>query len=177
MRNAQFATGPRNEILARTALDARADGGRRMILLAPRCVTIRRHLRGMKMQLRVPVESYTGVVLSRENRPAGALFNVRLWHRDPELSVTLRASNDRSTSVEAWHQWSAYFAMPALIERGGRHVEPLETPLGTAIGALPRPRSGHRAERRHRLALCRKTALARVEAKIFRSERGIIRYE
>ena len=83
-------------MLARAADDARADGGRRMILLAPRCVTIRRRLRGVKMQLLVPVDSYKGVVLSREDHPSGALFSLRLSHRDPELSVTLLTSNNRA---------------------------------------------------------------------------------
>jgi hypothetical protein len=66
-----------------------------MILLAPRCVTIKRRLRGVKMHLRVPVESYAGVVLAREERPSSAFFSVRLVHRDPQLSVTLRAASNR----------------------------------------------------------------------------------
>jgi hypothetical protein len=104
MQNALFTAGAPNAMLARAADDARADGGRRMILLAPRCVTIRRRLRGVKMQLLVPVDSYKGIVLSREDHPSGALFILRLSHRDPELSVTLLTSNNRSISIEAWHR-------------------------------------------------------------------------
>ena len=144
MRQAQFASSASNEIQTRAAHDARADGGRRMILLAPRCVTIKRRLRGVKMHLRVPVESYAGVVLAREEHPSGAFFSVRLVHRDPELSVTLRAASNRGASIDAWRQWAAYFAMPALIERGAGQWEIIEPPLAGAdsLPALPRRRWG-----------------------------------
>ena len=161
MRHAQFASGASNEIQTRAAHDARADGGRRMILLAPRYITIKRRLRGMKMHLRVPVESYAGVVLAREVSPSSAFFSVRLAHRDPELSVTLRAASNRGVSIDAWRQWAAYFAMPALIERGVGQWEILDPqPLAEAgfIKALPRHRTGALSKRRQRLALCRKSS-------------------
>jgi Family of unknown function (DUF6101) len=158
MRNALFAAGAPNAMLARAADDARADGGRRMILLAPRCVTIRRRLRGVKMQLLVPVDSYKGIVLSREDHSSGALFILRLSHRDPELSVTLLTSNNRSISIEAWHRWAAYFAVPALLDWGGCHWELIDAvpPSGkTSLPAVARRRAGRLSNRRSRLALCR----------------------
>ena len=169
MRQAQFASSASNEIQTRAAHDARADGGRRMILLAPRCVTIKRRLRGVKMHLRVPVESYAGVVLAREERPSGAFFSVRLVHRDPELSVTLRAASNRGTSIDAWRQWAAYFAMPALIERGASQWEIIEPPLAGAdsLPALPRRRWGALSKRRRRLAFRRKRAVRADKRKFF----------
>jgi hypothetical protein len=153
-----------------------------MILLAPRCITIKRRLRGMKMYLRVPVESYAGVVLTREeHHPSGAFFSVRLAHRDPELSVPLRAASNQGASFDAWRQWAAYFAMPALIERGGclwEIIDPL--PLDGA-GSIPAPRrrrrSGALPERRRRLAFCRKRRCTGRQAKFFRGERVIIGFE
>jgi hypothetical protein len=92
----------------------------------------------------VPVESYAGVVLAREERPSGAFFSVRLVHRDPQLSVTLRAASNRGASIDAWRQWAAYCAMPALIERGASQWEIIEPPLAGAdsLPALPRRRWG-----------------------------------
>jgi Family of unknown function (DUF6101) len=181
MQNALFAAGAPNAMLARAADDARADGGRRMILLAPRCVTIRRRLRGVKMQLLVPVDSYKGIVLSHEDHPSGALFILRLSHRDPELSVTLLTSNNRSISIEAWHRWAAYFAVPELLDCGGCHWELIDAvPPGgkTSIPAAVARRRGKRlSNRRSRLALCRESTRASGQGKIFRGERLIISYE
>jgi hypothetical protein len=167
MRQAQFASGGSNDIQARAAHDARADGGRRMILLAPRYITIKRRLRGMKMHLRVPVESYAGVVLAREASPSSAFFSVRLAHRDPELSIILKAASNRGASIDAWRQWAAYFAMPALIELAG--AEPLH--------ALPRRRWGALSKRRQRLVPSLERRQTGGRAKIFRGERVIISYE
>jgi hypothetical protein len=171
MRQAQFASGGSNDIQARAAHDARADGGRRMILLAPRYITIKRRLRGMKMHLLVPVESYAGVVLARENHPSGTRFSVRLAHRDPELSVTLRTASNRGESTDAWRQWAAYFAMPALIERGGQ-PEIIDLPLLAGAGslpALPRLRKAALPKRRQRLAFFRQRSRSGRRAKSFRN--------
>jgi hypothetical protein len=155
MRLTSIVSGVPDEIQARAAHDARADGGRRMILLASRCITITRRLQGVKMHLRVPVQSYAGVVLAREEDPSGTLFSVRLAHRDPELSVTLRAERNRRASIDAWRQWAAYFAMPALVETGGglwEIIDP-ESLSGTAPSpALPRLHIRALPKRRPRLA-------------------------
>ncbi|HUB64079.1 MAG TPA: DUF6101 family protein [Methylocella sp.] len=156
MRQASFAFDAPDEIHARAAHDARADDGRRMIFLAPRCVTIKRRLRGMKMHLRVPVESYAGVLLAREEHPAGASFSVRLAHRDPDLSVILLTAGHQSASVDAWHQWAAYFAMPELIEGGSGHwknVDPLPFARICPPPARPRRRAGALFKRRHHRGL------------------------
>jgi hypothetical protein len=141
MRPTLFTSGAPDEIQTQAAHDARADGGRRMILLASRCITIKRRLRGVKMHLRVPVESYAGVVLTREEHPSGAFFSVRLAHRDPELSIMLQAASNQHTSMDAWRRWAAYFGMPALIERGAGFweiVDPAPLTNSASLPALPR---------------------------------------
>ena len=162
---------PPNEYQAWAAHDARANGGYRMILLAPRRITIMRCLRGVKMHLQVPVENYEGVVLAHEERPSGRFFSVRLAHRDPELSVTLRTASNRGESTDAWRQWVAYFAMPALIERGGQ-PEIIDLPLLAGAGslpALPRRRKAALPKRRQRLAFCRQRSRSGRRAKSFRN--------
>jgi hypothetical protein len=171
MRQALFASDAPNEYRAWAAHDARADGGYRMILLAPRLITIMRCLRGVKMHLQVPIENYAGVVLAREEHPSGGFFSVRLAHRDPELSVTLRTASNRGESTDAWRQWVAYFAMPALIERGGQ-PEIIDLPLLAGAGslpALPRRRKAALPKRRQRLAFCRQRSRSGRRAKSFRN--------
>jgi len=171
MRQALFASDAPNEYRAWAAHDARADGGYRMILLAPRRITIMRRLRGVKMHLQVPVENYAGVVLAREERPSGRFFSVRLAHRDPELSVTLRTASNRGESTDAWRQWAAYFAMPALIERGGQ-PDMIDLPLLAGAGslpALPRCRKAALPKRRQRPAFFRQRSRSGRRAKSFRN--------
>jgi len=171
MRQALFASDAPNEYRAWAAHDARADGGYRMILLAPRRIIIMRRLRGVKMHLQVPVQSYEGVVLAREERPSGGFFSVRLAHRDPELSVTLRTASNRGESTDAWRQWAAYFAMPALIERGGQ-PDMIDLPLLAGAGslpALPHRRKATLPKRRQRLAFSRQRSRRGRRAKSFRN--------
>jgi hypothetical protein len=171
MRQALFASDAPNEYRAWAAHDARADGGYRMILLAPRRITIMRRLRGVKMHLQVPVENYEGVVLAHEERPSGRFFSVRLAHRDPELSVTLRTASNRGESTDAWRQWAAYFAMPALIKGGGQ-PDMIDLPLLAGAGslpALPHRRKATLPKRRQRLAFSRQRSRSGRRAKSFRN--------
>jgi hypothetical protein len=171
MRQALFASDAPNEYRAWAAHDARADGGYRMILLAPRRITIMRRLRGVKMHLQVPVENYEGVVLAHEERPSGRFFSVRLAHRDPELSVTLRTASNRGESTDAWRQWAAYFAMPALIKGGGQ-PDMIDLPLLAGAGslpALPHRRKATLPKRRQRLAFSRQRSRSGRRAKRFRN--------
>jgi len=182
MRPPHIISGAPGEIQTRAAHDARADGGRRMILLASRCITIKRRLRGVKMHLQVPIESYNGVVLTQEERPSGTFFSIRLAHPDPELSVMLRAARGQRASIDAWRQWAAYFAVPALIERGGRLWKVIDTVTGTRSGpdAIPPAPcfSAGALPVRRRPVLYRKRArrLGR-HSKIFHGERVITSYE
>jgi hypothetical protein len=180
MQQAMFNVGSGNEIAARVADDARADGGRRMVWLDPRYVTIKRRLQGMKMHLSVPVESYLGVVLACDERPEGALYRISLAHRDPELCVTLKETCDRPRILDAWRSWAAFFGVPALVECAADESEiapALPPPSAPAAArALPR-RLTPTAKRGLRRRLRRKTADQARSAIVFRGEREIICYE
>jgi Family of unknown function (DUF6101) len=179
MRQALFAfdSDAPNEFPAPASHDARADGGCRRILLAPSCVTIMRRLQGVKMHLLVPAKSYAGVVLACEEHPSGVVFSIRLAHRDPELSVSLGTASNRGASIDAWRQWAAYFAVPALIERASVQWEIIDPlPLSGAavtLPALPHRCTGASSKRRRRLALCRKWGRTSRQARTFRGSRVI----
>jgi len=116
MQQAHLDLGTGPDRVTKVACDPRADDGRRLILLGRRTITIKRRLRGVKMHLSVPVETYQGVVMAREGQPDGVLYRVTLAHRDPDLSVTLKESRSRGAMIEAWHHWSTFFAAPMVLE-------------------------------------------------------------
>lgn len=116
MQKAHLDLGSGPDRVTKVASDPRADDGRRLILLGRRTITIKRRLRGVKMHLSVPVETYQGVVMAREGQPDGVLYRVTLAHRDPDLSVTLKESRSRGAMIEAWHHWSSFFAAPVVLE-------------------------------------------------------------
>ena len=87
MRQALFASDAPNEYRAWAAHDARADGGYRMTLLAPRRITIMRRLRGVKMHLQVPVENYEGVVLAQGPRQVFVIIE-----QEPFATIQKRSS-------------------------------------------------------------------------------------
>lgn len=101
-----------------TARDLRADGRRRQILLCRDRVTIERSFCGIAMRLSVPVATYRGVCVGLRQGPGGEfLYQVRLEHRDPDLSVLLAEAPDDSETWAEWRGWARYFNLPALIER------------------------------------------------------------
>ncbi|MGA2637419.1 DUF6101 family protein [Methylocella sp.] len=131
MQQATFNLGGGKEVAARAGPDPRADGGRRMVLIERRCVTIRRRVQGMKMLLSLPVQSYLGVAIRREQRRDGAIYRISLAHRDPELCVTLKEARDLAAMRDAQRHFSAFFAMPALFAGGG--VEPRGQEAGDGV--------------------------------------------
>ncbi len=100
------------------ACDSRADNRRRSVLLARDRITIDRKYRGIAMRLSVPVSAYRGVCVGvRAGENGGFVYELRLTHRDPDLSVLLAEAQDES---EIWAEWRAsarFFDLPALIER------------------------------------------------------------
>ena len=101
-----------------TAEDRRADDRRRHVLLSRDRVTIDRHFRGIAMRLSVPVSSYRGVCVGvRTAETGGFVYELRLAHRDPDLSVLLAEAPDESRIWTDWRVSAGYFGLPALIER------------------------------------------------------------
>jgi hypothetical protein len=182
MHQAGFTLETGHEITTRVGHDPRADGGRRMVLLGPRCVMIKRRVQGMKMHLSVPVKNYVGVVIACEEGADGALYRISLAHRDPELCVTLKEARDQSASLEAWRRWARFFSMPTLVECAGGEWEIIEPQsAGARADALAQapafPRGGAPLSRRLRRLSRRKSLGQSSAANIFRGEREIICYE
>ena len=163
MQQATLNLGGAREVAARAGPDTRADGGRRMVLIERRCVTIRRRVRGVKMHLSLPIKSYLGVAIGREQRRDGAFYRISLAHRDPELCVPLKEARDLAAMRDAQRHFAAFFDMPPLFAGGARPV----ADGGRPRRAAPQGRSGKR--RRHASAL-------RPPA-VFRGEREIIARE
>jgi hypothetical protein len=176
MRQATFNFWAGKEIAARIGHDARADGGRRIILLDPRRIMIKRRLRGMKMHLCVPVENYFGVLVDLEGRLEGGFYRISLVHRDPELCVTLGDARNRPAAFNACRRWAAFFAKPALIDGGWGEWQTLDPPsaaFAPASHVSRRLRALGAGRRRFRL----EGRPINRPANVFRGEREIICYE
>jgi hypothetical protein len=175
MNQATLNSGTRQEIAARVAPDPRADGGRRTVLLTPRCISIKRRLRGIKMLLSVPVANYVGLVIASQHSRNGIFYRLSLAHRDPELCITLNESRDQAAIVEAWRRWTAFFAIPSLIENAAGKGERL---AGVSSGELKPafPRRPAKTLKRRSHLLRQRHAIASLTT-IFRDEREIICYE
>jgi hypothetical protein len=100
------------------ASDPRADGRRRVVLLARDRVVIARSVAGVFMHIAMAPNAYRGVVL-RLNALRDNVFHyeIRLAHRDPDLSVTLQEASDDSEIQAEWRLWARFLGLPALVER------------------------------------------------------------
>lgn len=143
MTSADFCTDGRGSPAAAghpaplQAGDSRADDRRRSVRLSPERVTIERSYLGIAMRLSVPVAHYTGVCVSvRAAEPGGFVCELRLLHRDPDLSVLLLATRDEARVWAEWRDAARFFALPALVERDAG----VETCATGASGPLPRRR-------------------------------------
>jgi hypothetical protein len=114
--------------------DPRSDDRRRMVEVARGSVTIRRAVAGVAMTIRVSADAYRGVAL-RIRALEGDQFHyeVRLVHRDPDLSVVLGEGDDLAAMDAQWREWVAYLGLPALAGRG----ETLDAPVNLSRAALP----------------------------------------
>lgn len=108
-----------------TAADIRADRGRRDIEISTERVTIRRRLHGIDMRLSLGLTAYRGVALCL--RPGGGdrlIYQVRLIHRDHDLSVLLDEAPDDRDIIADWRLWARVLGRPALVEREVGRFEP-----------------------------------------------------
>ncbi len=140
-----------------TAGDPRADNRRRSVLLTRDRVTIDRSYRGIAMRLSVPVSAYQGVCVAVKPTATGGFFyELRLAHRDPDLSITLVEAIDEGRIWADWRASAGYFNVPALVERND----------GPEAWAPPLAGGDHhdrRAKRRHRPGIVTRRAV-RLEA-------------
>jgi Family of unknown function (DUF6101) len=142
------------------ASDPRADGQRRVVLVARDSIEIARCVAGVFMHIALPSRAFAGVVL----RLSGASDNrfhyeVRLAHADPDLSVTLFEADDDCEIQAEWRLWARFLKLPTLVERCQNQPEPEMARLGEVAlrSAGPRRRGKSLTSRRARFLVRRKT--------------------
>ena len=142
------------------ACDPRADGRRRVVLLARDRVVIARSVAGVFMHIAMTPNSYRGVVLRLTTLEDGIFhYEIRLAHRDPDLSVTLHEANDDSEIRAEWRLWARFLGLPALVEREEGCTEPDSAHLGEVAVTPTRARRRGKTitSRRPRFLTRRKT--------------------
>jgi hypothetical protein len=161
-----------------TASDAVADGRVRHVEIDRGGVRVRRSVRGMAINVSLPVDAFLGVALrllpadgERESEIA-----IRLEHRDPALSLTLFAAPDNFDVVAEWQLWARVLGVPLLIaDPSGALRAPFPTVGAVRVGA-PGPRRRRRnaiKRRRGSFPLRRRPGIQSL-ARIVRREREII---
>jgi Family of unknown function (DUF6101) len=141
------------------AIDPRADGQRRVVLLGRDRVEIARCVGGVYMHITLAPDAYRGVVLRLSGaRDNSFHYEVCLAHRDPDLSVTLLEADDDNVVHAEWRLWARFLRLPTLVERVDGHPEPELPRLGEVVIASPGPRRRGRTitSRRSRFLVRRK---------------------
>lgn len=160
---------------ATVALDARADRGRREIAVSTQSVTIRRRLKGIDMRLCLAVSAYRGVALClRPGQDGRLLHQVRLVHRDADLSVLLDEALDDRDIIADWRLWARVLGRPALVERaiGVYETMSAEPAAADTAGALARRKRP--SKRRPKFLARRKAGQLSATPVIHADEREII---
>jgi Family of unknown function (DUF6101) len=155
------------------AADARADGRRRIVLLGRERIEIARSVGGVFMHIALAPNAYSGIVLRLSGHSDGAFrYEVRLAHRDPDLSVTLLEADDDCEAQAEWRLWARYLRLPTLVERGDGRAESDSPRLGAVTIGLPGPRRRGKSmtSRRARFLTRRKMGCAGQAAPV---ERGV----
>ena len=133
------------------AIDARADGGRRVVSLSGDRVAIARSLGGVFMTLTLAPSAFHGVVLRLRGLADGVFhFQILLVHRDPDLCVTLLEAEDDSEILAEWRLWAKFLGVPALVEREENRAVPERPHLGAVAIAPVGPRRRGRTVTRRR---------------------------
>ncbi len=100
------------------ASDPRSDNRRRVIDVACESITIRRAVAGVSMAIRIASSAYRGVTLRvKELRDGRFHYEVKLLHRDPDLSVSLAEGENRADIESEWREWVRFLRLPALVGR------------------------------------------------------------
>src|SRR5262245_52216809 len=109
------------------ARDRSADGQIRQVELDRDRVVLRRAVRGIRMNVGVPVAEFHGVSM-RMLPPEGdepAATAVMLEHRDAGLSVPLFMASDGGDAAAEWKSWGRVLGVPLLVvEADGALREP-----------------------------------------------------
>jgi Family of unknown function (DUF6101) len=65
------------------------------------------------MRIHIPAQAYCGVTLQTRMRQEGNVYEIKLAHPDPDLSVFLEASKDKQEAEDLRQQWTDFFVLPA----------------------------------------------------------------
>ena len=129
------------------ARDGGADGQIRQIELDRDRVVLRRAVRGIRMNVGVPVSAFRGVAM-RLLPPEGdepAAIAVMLEHRDGGLSVPLFMATEAEDAAAIWKSWGRVLGLPLLVVEGdGSLREPFQRVGGVAVSA-PKQRRRRRS--------------------------------
>lgn len=98
--------------------DPRSDNRRRVIDVDREAVVIRRAVAGVQMAICVLSSAYRGVALRITRLEEGRFhYEVKLLHRDPDLSVPLAEGEDKVAVEAQWREWVRLLGLPALVGR------------------------------------------------------------
>lgn len=138
------------------AQDGSADGQLRQIELDRERVVLRRAVRGLGMNVGVPVAEFRGVSL-RLLPPEGeepAVVAIMLEHRDGGLSVPLFVAPEGDDAVAQWKSWARVLGLPMLVvEKDGSLREPFRRLGRLAVGPSAARRRRRSALRWRRLSI------------------------
>lgn len=161
------------------ARDGGADGQIRQIEIDRERVVLRRAVRGIRMNVGVPVHEFRGVAM-RTLPPEGqepAAVAVVLEHRDCGLSVPLFVATEGDDAVAQWKCWGRVLGVPLLVDDGdGSLREPFRRIGRLAVGQ-PAPRRRRRTAMRRRrpsILMRRKPGRPSGTPTVYRGEREII---
>ena len=141
--------------------DPRADGARRRVELTRDRVVISRRVAGVEMRVALAPAQFRGVLLSvLIAEETDFLYQVRLLHADPELSVTLADGDDEAEVSAQWRRWAATFNLPLLVERAQGEYET----DGDFVATIARRRGRATLNRRNRFLARRKMGRADLAA-------------
>lgn len=138
------------------AFDARAEGLKRSVEVSPERVVIARRVNGVDMRVALAPENFAGVLLSvLVIEETDFLYQVRLVHADPELSVTLGDFGDEDDARALWRSWASALRLARLVERADGEYEVDRAPPALA-NPFERRRGRATLRRRNRFLARRK---------------------
>jgi uncharacterized protein DUF6101 len=150
------------------ACDPRSDNRRRVVDVTREAITIRRDVAGVSMAIRVESRAYRGVALRIIGLEDGRFhYEVKLAHRDPDLSVPLGEGEDFAAIEAQWRAWVAFLSLPALAGRTESSDTPVSLRGEDLCGRTPyarrRGRNGPKPRRLKRRVLGRLRAMEVVD--------------
>ncbi len=161
------------------ARDTGADGQVRQVEVTRERVVLRRAVRGIRMNVGVPLHEFRGVAM-RTLPPDGdepAAVAVTLEHRDAGLCIPLFVATEGSDAMAEWKSWSRVLGLPLLVaEDDGGLREPFARigRVGTGSPQARRRRRGAVRWRRPSILMRRKPGRTPAIPAVHRGEREII---